>query len=70
MKKKVVVNLSVNLYMTIEKPSDKMLDDVMDDILANLDYDFSLIREAHEMAEIDDMEIVDWNSRTDTSENN
>lgn len=65
MKKKVVVNLSINLYMVVEKPSDKMLDDVMDDIMANLDYDFSLIREGAEQAEIDDMEIVDWNARTE-----
>lgn len=63
MKKKVLVNLSVNLYMTIDMPTTKSHEDVMDDIMANLDYDFSLIREGAEQAEIDDMEIVDWNSR-------
>lgn len=65
MKKKVVVNLSINLYMTVDQAEDKEFHDLMDDIMANLDYDFSLIREGAEQADIDDMEIVDWNSRTE-----
>jgi hypothetical protein len=51
--------------MTIDQVKDKTFHDLMDDIMANLDYDFSLIREGAEQAEIDDMEIVDWNSRTE-----
>lgn len=67
-KKKIVVNLEINLYMTIDQPDDKEFHDVMDDIMANLDYDFSLIREADDVAEIDDMEIVDWDSRPDRTQ--
>lgn len=59
MSRDVCVNLSVNLYMTVKSKAD------LDDIMANLDYDFSLIREGNDAAEIDDMEIVDWNVVTD-----
>jgi hypothetical protein len=65
MSRNVCVNLSVNLYMTINDSSDRSHEDVMDDIMANLDYDFALIREGKDAADIDDMEIVDWNIVTD-----
>lgn len=67
-KKKVLVSLEVILYMTIDQPKEKEFHDFMDDIMANLDYDFSLIREANDVAEIDDMEIVDWNARADKTQ--
>lgn len=59
MSRNVCVNLSVNLYMTVKTKAD------LDDIMANLDYDFALIREGKDAADIDDMEIVDWNVVTD-----
>lgn len=55
MSRKVWVNLNVSLLMRVDEGVD------MDDVMANLDYDFSLIREGAEVAQIEDMSIEDWN---------
>lgn len=55
MSRKVWVNLNVSLLIRIDDGVD------MDDVMSNLDYDFSLIREGAEVAQIEDMYIDDWN---------
>lgn len=53
--RKVWVNVSVSLLMRVDEGVE------MDDVMANLDYDFSLIREGAEVAGIEDMYLEDWN---------
>lgn len=55
MSRKVWVSLNVSLLIRMDDGVD------MDDVMSNLDYDFSLIRESAEVAQIEDMYIEDWN---------